>query len=84
MARFYFHLFNGLGSARDEEGREAPSLEAARSCAVEDIRSIISGDARAGVVDLAGWVEIADERGRHLATVRFEDAVELKLPKGGA
>ena len=42
MPHFYFHLSNGMGEIRDEEGADLPDLETARMRAVVAIRSILS------------------------------------------
>jgi hypothetical protein len=79
MPRFYFHLFNQI-TARDHEGRDVSDLRSAKILAVDDIRSIISDDARSGQLDLRGRIEIADEDGRTLTTVRFIEAFVVALP----
>lgn len=79
MPRFYFHLFNQI-SARDHEGRDVSDLQSARIRAVDDIRSIISEDARSGQLDLRGRIEIADEDGQTVDTVSFIEAFVVALP----
>lgn len=78
MTHFYFHVSNSIGWVRDEEGRALPDLETAREQAREDVRSIISDEAKRGVVDLRGRVEIADASGNVVAVVPFRDAVEVR------
>jgi hypothetical protein len=82
MPRFFFHLHNRIGAVPDEEGQELPGLEAATSVAVQNIRSILAEDARTGVIDLKGRVDIADERGQVRATVRYAEAVQVKPEDG--
>jgi hypothetical protein len=82
MARFFLHLYNAIGEARDPEGQELPDLEAARQSALAGVRSIISSEAREGRIDLRGRVEIVGEQGATLLVVSFEDAFELHLQGG--
>lgn len=77
MQRYYLHLFNGVGLANDEEGVELADLSAARTMAVAAVRDIVSAEARLGVIDLRGRIEIATEAREVLATVAFADAVEV-------
>lgn len=79
MPRFYFHLYNQVGYVPDDEGQEAPDLDAARRRAIENIRSILSAEVAEGSLDLRGYIEIADAGGAVVATVRFAEAVELCL-----
>jgi hypothetical protein len=79
MQRFYFHLFNSIGYVPDEEGLEFPGLDSARQAAIANIRSLLQGDLEEGVIDLRGWIEIADQAGGVLAVIPFADAVELRL-----
>jgi hypothetical protein len=83
MPRLYFHLHNQI-SARDEEGRDLADPSTAWMRAVEDIRSIVSEEARSGQLDLRGRIEIADEGGQVLSTVQFIEAFELALPENPA
>lgn len=77
--RFYFHLDCRVARARDEEGRELPSLDAARHWAIENIRSILKADIDEGLIDLRGRIEVTDAHGEVQAVVRFAEAVDLHL-----
>jgi hypothetical protein len=79
MPRFYFHLHNSTGLTPDEEGRELVSLDEARDCAIEDIRSLLCGDIEQGLIDMRGRIEVIGERGEALLSVNFSEAVELRL-----
>jgi hypothetical protein len=79
MGRFYFHLYNKIGLARDEEGSPLPDLATARAKARDGIRSILSDEVRHGSLDLRGRLEIADAAGEVLAVIPFRDAIELHL-----
>ena len=80
MPRYYFHLYNRIGSSDDGEGRDLASLDVAQAAAIKDIRSILGEEVRQGSVDLTGRIEIVDAAGARLLTVPFADAVELRLP----
>jgi hypothetical protein len=77
MARYYLHIRNG-GFSEDLEGQELADLDAARSAAIDGVRSLLSEEARQGQLDLTGVIEIADGDGKVLLVVPFGDAVELK------
>jgi repressor of nif and glnA expression len=79
MPFFHLHLHNRLGFIRDEEGKELADLGAAHALALESIRDILSEEAKKGIVDLRGRVEIADPAGQVLQVVTFPEAVELQL-----
>ena len=78
MARFYLHIRNGGGFAQDPEGQELFNLAAARSAAIEGVRSLLSEEARQGELDLSGSIEIADEEGNILLIVPFSEAISLR------
>jgi hypothetical protein len=78
MQHFYFHLHNSLGIVPDEEGKLLPDIDQAREQARLEIRSILSEEAKEGVIDLTGRVEIAGDGGDILAVVPFAQAVELR------
>ena len=84
MARFYLHIRNGAGYAEDLEGQDLPDLDAARDQAIEGVRSVLSDEARHGVLDLSGSIEIADGDGKVVLIVPFRDAVRLTLGGPGA
>jgi len=84
MARYYLHIINGGGYSEDPEGQELPDLDAARTAAIEGMRSLLSEEARQGQLDLSGRIDIADTDGNILLSVPFSDAVELRLDGKGA
>lgn len=79
MPRFYFHLHNAIGFLGDEEGQEAPDLEAARQTAIDSIRDILSNEVRSGRFDLRGRSEITNDAQQLVAAVAYAEAVELHL-----
>lgn len=78
MARFYFHIYNGHGETRDDEGVETDQA-GAQGMAVESIRSIVAEEARDGLIDLTGRIEVADQRGDVVFTTGFPEAFTLRL-----
>lgn len=83
MARLYFHSHNGEGVTRDEEGIETDGDAAAFRLAVENIRSIVAEEARRGLIDLEGHIDVTDAAARLLLRVFFVEAFEIRLPDTG-
>jgi hypothetical protein len=80
MALYYLNLINGNGLTPDREGEDFPDLDAARERARQSVRSILSDEIRsAGLIDLQGRIDIADQQGSVVTTLPFRDAIELKL-----
>ena len=79
MTRYHFNIHNGVGLVPDEEGLELTDLSAARSQAIDGIRSVISDEARRGFVDLSGAIEIADDEGNVLEVVGYDEAITLTM-----
>jgi hypothetical protein len=78
VPRFHFHLFDDLDVV-DDEGIELPDLETARSHAVRCARVTFAETAKdEGRVVLHHHIDIADELGSVLETVRFGDAVRVE------
>ena len=80
MPRFYFDVYNGHGEIHDEEGLELESHSAASRIAIDSIRSMIAEDARTGLIDLKGRIEIRAEARNLLLTVAFSDAFQIRGP----
>ncbi len=78
MPRYYFHVCDGAGFCEDPEGRDFPSSEAARAEAVRAAREMMAAELADGTLSLASFIEVEDEVRRHLFTVTFEDAVEIR------
>ena len=77
MPNFYFHLHDSLDVC-DEEGRDLPDLEAARAHAMRMARFELAEAAKIEArVVLSHRIDIADEQGTLLASVRFRDAVKV-------
>lgn len=77
MARYHLHIHCDDRVAEDEDGIEFPNLEAAKAEALKGARSILADDLMRGRVDLRGRIDVADDTGSVVETVRFEDAVEI-------
>lgn len=78
MARFYFHIYNGHGETHDHEGVELAEADA-RGMAVDSIRSIVAEEARDGLIDLTGHIDVVDQHGDIVLTTRFLEAFNLRL-----
>ncbi len=84
VPRFFFHLYNDV-DAPDEEGIELPDLAAARDYALRNARFTAGETVKeTGHFVAAHRIDIEDEHGRVLATVRFADAVTIEgcIPPG--
>jgi len=80
MPRFFFHIYNGHGDTPDDVGTDLEDQSAACRLAVDSVRSMVSEDARRGVIDLNGRIDIKDDSSNLLVTVKFLEAFELRLP----
>ncbi len=78
MPLFYFHVYDGMLVAPDDEGLELTDIDAARNEAVRGARSILSEDILRGCIDLSGRIEIAGEDGTILLALPFRDAFEIR------
>lgn len=84
MPLFYFHLWSKDDYIADPKGSEHVDLDAARREAIVGARCILSGDIKAGLLDLDQRFELHDEHGRHLMTIPFAHAVNLSQAGSGA
>jgi hypothetical protein len=78
VARFYFHLHDD-SDVPDEEGVELPDLQAARALALQLARVTFAETAKdEGRVVLHHRIDVEDENGVVLDTVRFGEAVKVE------
>jgi hypothetical protein len=78
VPRYHFHLYDDM-DVPDDEGREFPNLEAARDRASFEARALFAAMAEdQGRVVLAHRIDVEDEQGLTLATVRFGDVVKIE------
>ncbi|WP_435521134.1 DUF6894 family protein [Brevundimonas faecalis] len=76
MPRYFFHLRHLTDLATDHQGIDM-DLEAVSACALFNARSIISHDARCGLIDLRPRIDVEDEHGRPVHSLSFRDAVTI-------
>jgi hypothetical protein len=76
MPRYYFHLFND-DTAFDREGIELSDAAEAMRCAAKDARIMAAESVRKGHLILDHRIEVTDENGAKVGTVRFRDVVEV-------
>ena len=78
MPRYFFHLHNDIDSL-DEEGVELPGLEAARAMARRSVQFAAAESVKdEGHLVLDHHIDIADESGAIVETVRFRDVVTVQ------
>ena len=78
VPRFYFHLYDDV-DAPDPEGVELPDLEAARKYALRNAR-FTAGETikETGRLVPDHRIDVEDEQGNVLTTVRFADVVKIE------
>ena len=74
MPRYYFDLQNGE-VLLDQQGRELRGLADAKTEALIEAREMICVSVSEGRLDLLHHIDVRDEDGATVHTVRFEDAV---------
>ena len=75
---YYFHVRNGHGLIRDEEGQMVSPDKSVRQIAIEGARSVMAADVLDGFLDLSGQIEVADDRHTTILTVRFDEAIIMR------
>jgi hypothetical protein len=79
VARYYFDIHDGAQSARDEEGTELDNPDAAVQAAARSAAEIGTGRlAKGDTSDVV--IEVRDERGQQICTVRASMTIERHLP----
>jgi len=77
MPRFFFNLRDDI-SVEDGEGKVLPDAVSARAEAVRHARDIMSEDIKDGRLMLKDSIDIVDEQGRPVTTLRFREAIEIE------
>jgi hypothetical protein len=77
MPRYYFHVREGSRVAEDPDGGAFIDLEAARDEALATAREMLAERLKAGRVLDGQQIDICDEAGETLATLRFREAFEV-------
>ena len=76
MPRFFFHLYDDQ-VVLDPEGKELPTVEAARREAITTARHMACAEVHEGHLGLNHRIEVTDANDAPIATVRFKDVVKL-------
>jgi hypothetical protein len=77
VPRYFFHVYDDV-IAEDEEGAELPNVAAARLNALQGARDLIADQVKRGYFVLSHWIDVTDEQGEKVMTVKFGDAVDIK------
>jgi hypothetical protein len=80
MPHYFFQIRNGQGVTRDDEGIDLPDEAAAQAMAMDSIRSIISEEARKGLIDLDGYIDVKNDEAETLIRIVFPEAFTLRMP----
>lgn len=76
MPRFFMHLHDGVDRLLDEEGLVLSTDEVAQA-ALDAARDCIAGDVRKGRIDMRSRIDVEDQGGAVVHTLRFGDAVTI-------
>jgi hypothetical protein len=76
MPRFHMHIRHADELIEDGEGEEFPSLVEARTEAVKAARELMAAQIASGKKPKHSSFEIADESGRVVLVMPFEEAIE--------
>ncbi|SDC97475.1 DUF6894 family protein [Belnapia rosea] len=76
MPRFFLHVRTDEDLISDPEGSELPDLISAQNEALVGLRQLVADSIRGSRIPVVQQIEIADEVGQILATVRFQDALQ--------
>jgi hypothetical protein len=71
-------LRDGEDVLLDPDGRKLPSLQAVIAAALKEARSIIGAEAQLGTIRLNQNIEIEDEAGEIVHSLRLKDAVTIR------
>ena len=77
VSTYFFHLYDDA-VVRDEDGQELPDIAAAHREAIRNARHIACAEILEGHLNLKHRIEVEDEHGTVIATVRFEDVLALE------
>lgn len=83
MPHYYFDLHNGHGAVPDDEGSDLADQAAARTMALDSIRSMVAEDVGKGIIDLTGRIEVKDHNHSLLLCVTYLEAFHVRLPGSG-
>jgi hypothetical protein len=82
MPHYYLHIRKGEQLIADPEGIERPDLDTARGDALSEIRDLLAEAMKRGADDLLDdAIVIADEAGRELMTIPFNEGLPPRLYK---
>lgn len=77
LPKFFLHICNGMGFVEDPQGQELPDLDSARQTAIVGLRGLMAGEMKAGQLNQASFIEVANQSGELLSIISFEDAVKV-------
>ena len=77
MSCFYFNIYNDEVTL-DEEGAELEDAAAAYQYAIKAARALAAHSALEGRLTASHYVEVVDEDRKRVATIRFDEAVEIR------
>ena len=78
MPHFFFNLYDDTVTL-DEEGKQLPDTDAAHEEAVRNAKAMACAEVLEGHLILDHCIEVMNERGEPVGTVRFGDVVKVEL-----
>ena len=80
MSKLYFHLRENGEALLDPEGVDMP-VDQVAARAMWEARALIAYDAEMGRINLCSRIDVEDEAGRLVHSLRLADAIEIVRPE---
>jgi hypothetical protein len=77
MARYFMQLRDGGNELLDPDGIEHSDLDALRKGVLVGVRSLLSEDVKAGVIDLRFRIDAEDHNGVVVYALSFAEALQI-------
>ncbi len=77
MARYFFHLRDGVDDLLDPDGIEFKTMDAVKAAVLHNVRDLIAGDVRTGIIDFRYRIDAEDENGQIVYSLPFKHAINI-------
>lgn len=77
MARYFMHLRDSVDEIIDPDGREFADLDSLKQAVLVNVRDMMAGDIRSGIIDLRYRIDAEDEGGKVVYSLPFKHAINI-------
>jgi len=77
VTKYFLHLRDSVDELLDPDGHEFAGMDALKAAVLFNVRDLMAGDLRTGIIDFRYRIDAEDENGNVVYSLPFKHAINI-------